>query len=79
MDIEAINDMLTTFKINKLEDHTIDTLGGPLTFEEVTESFRKVKNRKAPGSDGFRTKFYKHWLFFFKEQSIIPKSSRSFL
>ena len=53
LDQDDIQDTLKNLEIQGLEDCTMKKLEGPLTSEEVTESLKKMKNGKAPGSDGF--------------------------
>ena len=50
--------------INKLDDIEKDDLEGPLTYSELAQSVKNMKNNKTPGADGFLVEFFK---FFWKE------------
>ena len=49
---------------NKLSDEESILLEGPLTYGEIREALKNMKNNKSPGSDGFTVEFYK---FFFMD------------
>lgn len=38
-----------------------DRLEGPLTTREIENAIRNIKTRKAPGTDGFPSDFYKRF------------------
>ena len=52
------------FNIKVLSDEEKISSDTPITYKELTEALRKMKNDKSPGSDGFSSNFYK---FFWKD------------
>ena len=52
------------FNMKVLSDEEKISLDTPITYKELTEALRKMKNDKSPGSDGFSNNFYK---FFWKD------------
>ena len=44
--------------INKLNDNEKDDLEGPLTYTELAQSVKSMKNNKTPGTDGFPVEFF---------------------
>ena len=48
---------------NRLKDTEAQKLEGELTYKELTDARRNMKNPKSPGNDGFSAKFFKKmWL-----------------
>ena len=54
-----LNETLNNTNTPKLNDQEKIKLEGPITFNEVLESLKNMKNNKSPGSDGFTAEFFK--------------------
>jgi len=50
--------------VKVLDEAHRDSLEGHVTYEELAEAVRNMKNGKSPGSDGFPVEFF--FLFFWK-------------
>ena len=56
--------LLQSYKVPKLNDIEFKALEGAITYKEVAETLKNMKNDKSPGQDGYTVEFYK---FFWKD------------
>ena len=66
-----LNDLLSDQDLHKLTKKQADDLEGMLTYDELSNALRQMKNNKSPGADGFSVEFFKtilarHWVFCFE-------------
>lgn len=59
INIDIINDYLNDTNTCTLSENDALMCEGLLTIEECTDAVKKLKNNKAPGSDGLTSEFYK--------------------
>ena len=59
-----LNDLCKSWNIPKLSEERKLSLEGNLSYEEMLDSLKRMKNNKSPGNDGFTTEFYK---FFWQD------------
>ena len=61
-DNRSINDMLGENK-NKLTNQAAEQLEGEISYSELLNALKNMKNDKSPGLDGFTVEFFKFfWL-----------------
>ena len=54
-----LDEEFTNIEVNKLTDEHNLYLEGTLTYEEITNTLKHMKNDKSPGCDGLSSNFYK--------------------
>lgn len=55
----AQEELFTSLTAPRLSEHTSATLEGIITYTEITQCLKQMKNNKSPGLDGFTIEFFK--------------------